>query len=110
MRLIDADKLKRYIQGVRIVNGVAETQHVFSAKAIDEMIDDQPTVSDWLGYRGIEDLNLTLRSYKFLRRIGYTQIGDLRYITKEDLFKFSGCGKKTAEEIIDRVERIKPLL
>lgn len=43
-RLIDAETMRQYVQAVCFANGMGKHSHVFSAKAIYDMIDDQVTV------------------------------------------------------------------
>lgn len=49
---------------------------------------------------GIEDLELSVRSYNCLKRAGINTIGDLRGTTRERLMKVRNLGRKSMEEVI----------
>ena len=55
----------------------------------------------------IEELDLSVRSYNCLRRAGMYTIGDIvRGIkTRDDLIKIRNLGKRSADEIMDRILR-----
>lgn len=52
----------------------------------------------------IEELDLSVRSYNCLRRAGIRTIKELSKKTKDDLFKIRNMGKKTAKEIMWKLE------
>ena len=52
----------------------------------------------------IEDLDLTVRSYNCLKRAGINTVGDLIAMTEEELIKVRNLGKKSLEEIKQKVD------
>lgn len=54
----------------------------------------------------IEDLNLSIRSFNFLKRAGIIYIKDLTYKTEEDLMRIKNLGRKGFEEIIEKMHEL----
>lgn len=54
----------------------------------------------------IENLNLSTRSKNALLREGIECINDILNFTKEDIYMIKNLGKKSAEEIIEKVENL----
>ncbi len=52
---------------------------------------------------GIEVLGLSVRAYNGLRKMRINTVGDLLGTNKNDLYKIRNVGRKTIEEIIQRV-------
>ena len=51
----------------------------------------------------IENLDLSMRSYNCLKRIGIRTIGDLLNFTYNDLIKIRNLGRKSMKEILDKI-------
>lgn len=83
----------------------------------DEIFDDyqknisetKNTSNDENDMTSIEELELSVRSYNCLRRAGVHTIGQLRSMTYEDLSKVRNLGKKSADEIMAKLEEHKPI-
>lgn len=52
---------------------------------------------------GIEELELSVRSYNAIRRIGFDTLYDLIFVTVEELMHLWRVGKKSAEEILEKL-------
>lgn len=57
----------------------------------------------------IEELDLSVRAYNCLRRAGVHTIGQLRSMTYNDLAKVRNLGRKSADEIMAKLEEYKPI-
>lgn len=55
---------------------------------------------------GIEELELSARSYNCLRRACIKTVGDLLSLSLEDMMRISNLGRKSREEIIDKMHEI----
>lgn len=51
----------------------------------------------------IEELTLTVRSYNCLKKVGIDTVGDLLKLTKDDLRKVKNLGKKSVDEILEKM-------
>jgi len=60
---------------------------------------DQNSEIEYVMTRGIEELPLSKRSNKMLRRSGITSIAELCHMTENDLLRIKGCGRRTIYEI-----------
>ena len=54
----------------------------------------------------IEELNLTVRSYNCLKRAGIDTVGELIRKTEEDMMKVRNLGKKSLQEVKDRLAEL----
>lgn len=57
--------------------------------------------SDW--NTGIEEMDLSVRAYNCLKRAGYNKIIDLVGVTREKLMKVRNLGRKSTEEVIEKL-------
>ena len=90
------------------------TEHLGLFKALtdsdDETVFDVKNPSD--GSNGgrfatvIEDLDFSVRTYNCLKRAGINTIGDLVARTEEDMMKVRNLGKKSLEEVIQKLEEL----
>ncbi len=55
----------------------------------------------------IEDLDFSVRTYNCLKRAGINTIGDLVARTEEDMMKVRNLGKKSLEEVIQKLEELQ---
>lgn len=69
-----------------------------------EKLEDSDT--DLLQEIPIEDLNLTLRTYNCLKRAGINNVYDLQNYSITDIKKIKNLGKKSLEELLDKLENI----
>lgn len=51
----------------------------------------------------IDEIGLSIRAYNTLRRAGYTKLGQLRDLSKEDLLAITNMSSRTADEILEAV-------
>ncbi|MDD3930663.1 MAG: DNA-directed RNA polymerase subunit alpha [Clostridiaceae bacterium] len=54
----------------------------------------------------IEDLDFSVRTYNCLKRAGINTIGDLAARTEDDMMKVRNLGKKSLEEVIQKLEEL----
>lgn len=54
----------------------------------------------------IEDLDFSVRTYNCLKRAGINSIGDLVARTEDDMMKVRNLGKKSLEEVIQKLEEM----
>jgi len=56
--------------------------------------------------RSIDELEFSVRSYNCLRRAGINTVQDLTQVTEEDMLKVRNLGKKSFEEIRDKLKAL----
>jgi DNA-directed RNA polymerase subunit alpha len=54
----------------------------------------------------IEDLDFSVRTYNCLKRAGINSIGDLVARSEDDMMKVRNLGKKSLEEVIQKLEEL----
>lgn len=54
----------------------------------------------------IEDLDFSVRAFNILKRGGYNFVKDLRHATKYDISKLRCCGKRSLNEILDKLDSL----
>ncbi len=54
----------------------------------------------------IEDLDFSVRAFKILKRGGYNFVKDLRHATKYEISKLKNCGKRSLNEILDKLDTL----
>ena len=54
----------------------------------------------------IEEMNLTIRSYNCLKRAGIRTVADLRSRTPDDMMKVRNLGRRSLEEVIDKMKEL----
>ena len=54
----------------------------------------------------IEDLDFSVRAFNILKRGGYNFVKDLRHATKYDISKLRCCGKRSLNEILDKLDTL----
>ena len=54
----------------------------------------------------IEELDFTVRSYNCLKKAGVNTIGDLGKMTYAELLKIKNLGRKSLNEIIDKMKEL----
>lgn len=86
-----------------------EDEDVFFDDYQKNISETKNTSSDKSDMTSIEELELSVRSYNCLRRAGVHTIGQLRSMAYEDLAKVRNLGRKSAEEIMAKLEEYKPI-
>lgn len=69
-----------------------------------EMIDGEETVKKIQLEMTIEELDLSVRSFNCLKRAGIDTVGDLINRTQDEMIKVRNLGKKSLEEVIQKLE------
>lgn len=77
--------------------GIPNANRAFNQVQNTETIDEIMAIT-------IEDLDLTVRSYNCLKRGGINTIHDITERTEEDLLKIRNMGRKSFEEIVDKLK------
>ncbi|MCD7777468.1 MAG: DNA-directed RNA polymerase subunit alpha, partial [Clostridiales bacterium] len=54
----------------------------------------------------IEELDLTVRSYNCLKRAGINTVEDLAKKTEEDMMKVRNLGRKSLEEVLNKLAEL----
>ena len=67
------------------------------------MVKKEDTKKDGLLEMTIEELDLSVRSFNCLKRAGINTVGDLINKTEEDMMKVRNLGRKSLEEVINKL-------
>ena len=54
----------------------------------------------------IEELDLSVRAFNCLKRAGINTVGDLASKTPEEMMKVRNLGKKSLEEVVNKMENL----
>ena len=119
--MVDYDKLTMEIT----TNGVISAKEAISlaAKILNEhlklfvdlsdeainaeiMVESKETVKEKVLEMTIEDLELSVRSFNCLKRAGIDTVEDLVNKTTDDMIKVRNLGKKSLEEVIQKLESL----
>lgn len=76
------------------------------AKNTDIMIDRAETTKEKVLEMTIEELDMSVRSFNCLKRAGIDTVEDLINRTEEDMIKVRNLGKKSLEEVIQKLESL----
>ena len=84
---------------------------VFGKKSVKARARDEISLRDAEGGQvsddlSIEVLDLSARSEHCLQRVGVTTIGQLCAMNEEELFRIRNMGKKTVEEVKDKLSKL----
>lgn len=74
-----------------------------AARGADIMIERQETVREKVLEMTIEELELSVRSFNCLKRAGIDTVEDLTKKTESDMIKVRNLGKKSLEEVIQKL-------
>ncbi len=72
---------------------------------LEAMKDDYPDDEDPTSQIPIEELQLSVRAYNCLKRAQINSVADLLDYTQEDLLEIKNFGQKSAEEVIEALQR-----
>ncbi len=119
--MVDYDKLTMEIT----TNGVISAKEAISlaAKILNEhlklfvdlsdeainaeiMVESKETVKEKVLEMTIEELDLSVRSFNCLKRAGIDTVEDLVSKTQDDMIKVRNLGKKSLEEVIQKLESL----
>jgi DNA-directed RNA polymerase subunit alpha len=73
--------------------------------SLESIVDEDPSVEDPANQIPIEELNLSVRAYNCLKRAQINSVSDLMGYTQEDLLEIKNFGQKSAEEVIEALEK-----
>ncbi len=76
------------------------------AKSLDTMVERDETIKEKVLEMSIEDLDLSVRSFNCLKRAGIDTVEDLINRTEEDMIKVRNLGKKSLEEVIQKLHSL----
>ena len=70
------------------------------------MIESKETVKEKVLEMTIEELDMSVRSFNCLKRAGIDTVEDLTNKTEEDMIKVRNLGKKSLEEVIQKLHSL----
>ncbi len=70
------------------------------------MVDREETIRDRVLEMTIEELDLSVRSFNCLKRASIDTVEDLINMTEEDMIKVRNLGKKSLEEVIQKLQSL----
>ena len=76
------------------------------AKNIDIMVEREETKKEKVLEMTIEELDMSVRSFNCLKRAGIDTVEDLISRTEEDMIKVRNLGKKSLEEVIQKLHSL----
>ena len=76
------------------------------AASAEIMVEREETMKEKVLEMTIEDLELSVRSFNCLKRAGIDTVEDLVNKTQEDMIKVRNLGKKSLEEVIQKLESL----
>lgn len=79
-------------------------QKVGVIKTVDESEENKQESQDNTSNVSVEELELSVRSYNCLKRANINSLSDLLQLNDIDLMNIKNFGKKSAEEVLDKLE------
>jgi len=76
------------------------------ARNTETMIEREETIKEKVLEMTIEELDLSVRSFNCLKRAGIDTVEDLTNRTEEDMIKVRNLGKKSLEEVIQKLHSL----
>ena len=76
------------------------------AQKIDVLVERPETVKEKVLEMTIEELDMSVRSFNCLKRAGIDTVEDLTNRTEEDMIKVRNLGKKSLEEVIQKLHSL----
>ena len=70
------------------------------------MVESKETIKEKVLEMTIEDLDLSVRSFNCLKRAGIDTVEDLTNRTEADMIKVRNLGKKSLEEVIQKLHSL----
>ncbi len=81
-------------------------QKVGVIKTVDETAKVEEEAKDSMSNVSVEELELSVRSYNCLKRANINNLSDLLCLSDIDLMNIKNFGKKSAEEVLDKLEEM----
>ncbi len=75
-------------------------------KHMDIMVEREETIAKKVLEMTIEELDLSVRSFNCLKRAGIDTVDDLTNHTESEMMKFRNLGKKSLEEVIQKLQSL----
>ena len=99
----EAVSLSAKIMGehLRLFIGLTET-----INDVEIMVEKEEEQKDKIMEMTIEELDLSVRSYNCLKRAGINSVEELTQRNEEDMMKVRNLGKKSLEEVIQKLEEL----
>ena len=76
------------------------------AKKAEIMVDREETIKEKVLEMTIEELDMSVRAFNCLKRAGINTVEDLINRTEEDMIKVRNLGKKSLEEVIQKLKSL----
>ena len=76
------------------------------AKKAEIMVERQETIKEKVLEMTIEDLDMSVRSFNCLKRAGIDNVEDLTKRTESEMIKFRNLGKKSLDEVIQKLHSL----
>ncbi len=76
------------------------------AKKAEIMVEREETIKEKVLEMTIEELDMSVRSFNCLKRAGIDTVEDLINRTEEDMIKVRNLGKKSLEEVIQKLHSL----
>ena len=76
------------------------------AKKSEIMVERQETIKEKVLEMTIEDLDMSVRSFNCLKRAGIDTVEDLTKRTESEMIKFRNLGKKSLDEVIQKLHSL----
>ena len=77
-----------------------------SAKNAEIMVEKEEGQKEKVLELSIEELDLSVRSYNCLKRAGINTVEDLAYKTEDDMMKVRNLGRKSLEEVLNKLAEL----
>ena len=77
-----------------------------NARSTDIMIEKESNAKEKVLEFSIEELDLSVRSYNCLKRAGINTVEDLANKTEEDMMKVRNLGRKSLEEVLNKLAEL----
>jgi DNA-directed RNA polymerase subunit alpha len=76
------------------------------AKKTEIMVEREETIKEKVLEMTIEELDMSVRSFNCLKRAGIDTVEDLTNRTEEDMIKVRNLGKKSLDEVIQKLHSL----
>ena len=76
------------------------------AKTKEIMVEREETIKEKVLEMTIEELDMSVRSFNCLKRAGIDTVEDLTNRTEEDMIKVRNLGKKSLDEVIQKLHSL----
>ncbi|MDK2788622.1 MAG: DNA-directed polymerase subunit alpha [Epulopiscium sp.] len=77
-----------------------------NAKNVEVMVEKEEDKKEKVLEMSIEELDLSVRSYNCLKRAGINTVEDLTNRTEEEMMKVRNLGRKSLEEVLNKLEEL----